>query len=167
MTFLFSEQVKKIPIFIEEDPLEPFYVLPGENLTVTARVLRFGTDHFELLKHIYNNQSNVNVTKSFKVLNIHREDVPVFREEMNGGAREYSINYYFNNITEADLGFYSIMAGDTRGFSHYNFQIDWQKPGLWHSFKITPQFRSFRDINILIEIYAYNVQCFNVLIYTY
>ena len=130
MTFLFSEQVRKVPIFTEEDPVEPFYVLPGENLTVTAGVLRFGTDHIELLKHIYNNQSDVNVTKSFKVLNIHREDVPVFREEMNGGARKYLINYYFNNITEADLGFYSIMVGDRRGFSHYNFQIDWQKPGL-------------------------------------
>ena len=134
-----------------ESPVEPFYVLPGENLTVIANVVMFGTTHIQLLKHVYNNQTDKNVTEPFEVLNIQREDVPVIREATNGGAKEYLMKYYFINITEADLGVYSIMAGNRLGFNTYDFEIAWQEPGLWHSFKITPQFLSLRDIEIMIE----------------
>ena len=151
MSFLFLEQVEVVPMFIGESPVEPFYVLPGENLTVIANVVMFDTTHIQLLKHVYNNQTDKNVTEPFKVLNIQREDVPVIREATNGGAKEYLMKYYFINITEADLGVYSIMAGNRLGFNTYDFEIAWQEPGLWHSFKITPQFLSLRDIEIMIE----------------
>lgn len=130
MSFLFSEQVKEAPVFIGGGPLEPFLVLPGENLTVIANVVMFGTTHIQLLKHVNSNQIDKNVTELFKVLNIRREDVPVAREGSNGGAKEYLMKYYFINITDADLGFYSIMAGNRLGFNTYDFEIAWQEPGL-------------------------------------
>ena len=142
MSFLFSEHVIKPPLLIGESPEDPFYVLPGENLTVIAKFAMFGTYHIKLLKHVHNYQTDMNDTKKFKELNVPREIVPVLRKTY-GGGRVFLITYHFRNITESDLGFYSIMVGDIGHFDLYRFQIAWQKAGLWLSFKITSQFLSF------------------------
>ena len=142
MSFLFSEQVIKPPFFIGKSPEDPFYVLPGENLTVPAKFATFGTYHIMLLKHAHNYQTDMNDTIKFKELNVPREIVPEDRKTY-GGGRVYSIKYHFRNITESDLGFCSIMVGDTEHFDYYTFQIAWEKTGLWLSFKITSQFLSF------------------------
>ena len=137
MSFLFSEQVIKPPVFIGESPKGPFYVLPGGNLTVIADFAMFGTHHIKLLKHLYNDQTDMNETENLKELNIPREIVPVLRKRTNSYTRQYLIKYYFSNITEADLGFYSIVVGDRYNFDNYTFQIAWEKPGLWHSFTVS------------------------------
>ena len=142
MSFLFSEQAKKPPFFIEKSPEDPFYVLPGENLTVIAKFAIFGTYHIMLLKHVHNYQTDMNDTIKFKELNVPREIVTVGRKRYGGGSVN-SIKYHFRNITESDLGLYSIMVGDTEHFDYYTFQIAWKKTGLWLSFKITSQFLSF------------------------
>lgn len=143
MSFIFSERVIKPPLLIGKSPEDPFYVRPGENLTVTAKYAMFGTYHIKLLKHVHNYQTDTNETNILKELDVPRKIVRVFRKSANGGGREYLIKYYFRNITEADLGNYSIIVGDLLDFDPYTFQIAWEKPGLWLSFKITLQFLCF------------------------
>jgi len=117
------EKTLSAPIFVSP-VVRNQYARSGSDLNVTVDAVVFSTAHFQLLHHLNQTDPITQKTEAtLKIMTIPRVITLIGPEthKKSSDAFRYRLTFMFKDMTESDFGSYSIMAGNTVGYSVTQF----------------------------------------------